>query len=92
MALVRLTHHLHQLFPQFRGKDVEVEASDVAGVVRALEAMAPGIAFYICDERARLRQHVHVFVGSRRITDPWKLSDPVDSGSKVFIMQALSGG
>ena len=92
MAHVQLTAHLFAFFPQLEGRDLEVEASTVAEVVQALEGMAPGFAFYVCDERGRLRQHVNVFVGQKRISDPWKLSDAVAPDSRVFIMQALSGG
>jgi hypothetical protein len=64
----------------------------VADVVRAVEARAPGFAFYVCDERGRLRQHVNIFVGEDRVRDRATLSDPVEPGSRVLILQALSGG
>jgi sulfur-carrier protein len=92
MATVELTKHLFQFFPHLEGKELVVEAATVAEVVRGLEAIAPGIAFYLCDERGRLRQHVNVFIGEEPVTDRRDLSDRVDAGSRVFIMQALSGG
>lgn len=92
MASVTLTTHLYRFFPQLEGEDLEIEATTVAEVVAALEERAPGIAFYICDERGRLRKHVNIFVGEDQVKDPWRLSDPVESGTRVFIMQALSGG
>ena len=92
MARVVVTRHLFSFFPQLEGKALEVEAETVAGVVEALERMAPGFAFYVCDERGRLRTHVNIFVGKHRIADRARLSDPVDRDSKVSIMQALSGG
>lgn len=92
MVQVQLTRHLFAYFPQLEGQVLEVEATDVAGVVRALEARAPGIGFYICDERGRLRPHVNVFVGNTLIRDRRNLSDPVNAGDKVSILQALSGG
>lgn len=92
MAAVVLTSHLYRFFPDLEGEDLVVEASTVAEVVAAIEARAPGFAFYICDERGRLRRHVNIFVGEDRVRDPWELSDPVDASSRVFIMQALSGG
>ena len=64
----------------------------MAEVVRELGRVAPGIAFYICDERGRLRQHVNIFVGDERIADREKLSDRVGPDSRIFVMQALSGG
>lgn len=89
---VQLTRHLFAYFPQLDGQLLEVEATDVAGVVRALEARAPGIGFYLCDERGRLRPHVNVFIGNTLIRDRRNLSDTVSAGDKVSILQALSGG
>ena len=92
MPTVELTSHLVQFFPPLEGRSLEVEATTVAEVVRAMEKIAPGFAFYVCDERGRLRQHVNVFVGNERIADRATLSDPVEPGSRVWILQALSGG
>lgn len=89
---VQLTRHLFSFFPALEGKALEVEAATVAEVIRELERLAPGFAFYVCDERGRLRQHVNVFVGEEPIADRGRLSDPVAPGGRVFIMQALSGG
>jgi len=92
MAKVELTRHLFRFFPTLEGQELEVEASTVAEVVRGLERLAPGIAFYICDERGRLRQHVNIFVEDERIADREKLSDPIAPNARVFVLQALSGG
>ena len=92
MARVELTRHLYQFFPQLEGKEIVVEATTVADVVREMERIAPGFAFYVCDERGRLRRHVNIFVEELSIGDRARLSDPVEPASRVFIMQALSGG
>jgi hypothetical protein len=92
MATVELTKHLHQFFPDLEHKTIEVEANTVAEVVQALDRIAPGIAFYLCDERGCLRRHVNIFVGEDSIADRGRLSDRVSADSRVFIMQALSGG
>lgn len=92
MVQVQLTRHLFAYFPQLDGQLLEVDAADVAGVVRALEARAPGIGFYLCDELGRLRPHVNVFIGNTLIRDRRNLSDTVTAGDKVSILQALSGG
>lgn len=89
---VQLTRHLFAFFPQLDGQTLEVEAIDVAGVVRALEARAPGIGLYVCDERGRLRPHVNIFIGNALIRDRRGMSDAVTAGDKVSILQALSGG
>lgn len=92
MAKVELTRHLYQFFPQLEGKELTVEAATVADVVREMERIAPGFAFYVCDELGRLRRHVNIFVEDVSIGDRQRLSDPVAPASRVFIMQALSGG
>jgi hypothetical protein len=89
---VELTDHLHRFFPSLRGRTITVEARTVAEVVRALEEMAPGFAFYVCDETGRLRRHVNVFVGDERIRDRATLGDAVAPTDRVTIFQALSGG
>jgi molybdopterin synthase sulfur carrier subunit len=92
MAKVELTKHLFQFFPHLEGKELVVEAATVADVVRGLDAIAPGIAFYLCDERGRLRPHVNVFIGEEAVIDRRELSDRIEADSRVTIMQALSGG
>ena len=92
MPSVDLTSHLYQFFPALRGRSLSVEGRTVAEVVRAVDAIAPGFAFYVCDEAGRLRRHVNVYVGEKPIADRGALGDAVEPGSRVLIVQALSGG
>lgn len=92
MARIELTKHLKALFPALEAAPFELDVTSVAQAVAALEALAPGVAFYICDERGRLRRHVNVFVDQEMICDRTLLSDALSSASDVFIAQALSGG
>jgi sulfur-carrier protein len=92
MARVELTRHLYRFFPHLEGKEIVVDATDIAGVIRGLERLAPGFAFYVCDELGRLRTHVNVFIEEERLVDRVRLSDRIQPGSRVFILQALSGG
>ena len=92
MARVELTRHLFQFFPALDGQELSVEGSTVAEVLEGLEAIAPGIGFYICDERGQLRRHVNVFVDEQSVRDRGRLSDAVQAESRIFIAQALSGG
>jgi molybdopterin synthase sulfur carrier subunit len=92
MVKVELTPHLFTFFPDLKGRELRVEAQNVAQAVRELDRLAPGIGSYICDERGSLRTHVNIFVGENRVNDRQRLTDPVPSGSCVYIMQALSGG
>lgn len=92
MATVELTRHLYSFFPHLQGQTITVQAATVAQVIQELERLAPGIGFYLCDERGRLRMHVNVFVNSELIRDRGRLSDPVAPDAQVHILQALSGG
>jgi molybdopterin synthase sulfur carrier subunit len=92
MVTVHLTNHLYAFFPHLEGKELKVDAATVAEVIRALETLAPGIGFYLCDERGRLRTHVNVFVDKQIIRDRRSLSDPVGDSAEVHVLQALSGG
>jgi len=92
MVRVELTRHLFQFFPDLEGQRLDVDGASVREVIDAMEARAPGFAFYVCDERGRLRQHVNVFVGPERVRDRATLTDPVPPGASVHILQALSGG
>ena len=92
MARVELTRHLYAFFPLLEGKEISVDATTVAEVVRAMEKLAPGFAFYVCDERGSLRRHVNIFIEEARILDRVRLTDRVEPQSRVFILQALSGG
>jgi hypothetical protein len=92
MARVELTRHLFSFFPGLQGRELVVAGATVAEVVAGLDALAPGIRFYLCDERGRLRQHVNIFVGDERVNDRATLTDPLAPDSRLFILQALSGG
>lgn len=92
MVHVHLTRHLYAFFPHLEGRDLAVEGSTIGEVVKALEGVAPGLGFYVCDELGRLRTHVNIFVDKQMIRDRRGLSDPVPAGGHVHIMQALSGG
>lgn len=92
MPTVHLTRHLYTFFPHLEGRALEVPGATVAEVLLALEGLAPGIGFYVCDERGRLRTHVNVFIGKSMVKDRQRLSDPVAPTDAIHIIQALSGG
>jgi predicted phage tail protein len=92
MPHVELTRHLFEFFPQLAARELDVEARTAAEVVRALEALAPGFAFYVCDEHGALRPHVNLFIGNDPVVDRRTLGDPVEPDSRVHILQALTGG
>ena len=90
MAVVKFTPNLKRFFPDLC--EVEVEGTTVADVVAAVDARWEGLADYIIDERGALRKHVNIFIGEDLINDKQGLSDAVSQNTRVYIMQALSGG
>ena len=70
----------------------EVRGATVREVLDAVFAQAPVLRSYVVDDQGGLRQHMRVFVDGEAMVDREKLSDPVDDGAEVFVMQALSGG
>ncbi len=92
MATVCFARHLYRFFPSLEGKNIIVDAATVAEAVQGLEKQCPGLAFYIVDERGALRTHVNIFVEEELIADRQALSDRLRPDSKLYIMQALSGG
>lgn len=90
MAYVKFTPNLKRFFPDLTS--IDVDASTVADVVKAVDSRWQGLAAYIVDEHGVLRQHVNIFIGDELIKDKKTLSDAVDSDTQIYIMQALSGG
>lgn len=61
-------------------------------VFKEIESIYPGLQSYVLDEQGSLRRHVNIFIDGRMISDRNNLSDVINAGSEIYIMQALSGG
>jgi sulfur-carrier protein len=90
MPHVQFTSHLRRFFPDLH--PLHVPGETVAEVVAALDRRFPGLARYVVDDQGALRKHVNIFIGDELVRDRQRLSDPLSEESRVFIMQALSGG
>lgn len=90
MPTVKFTYALKRFFPDLG--DLDVIADDLPAVIDAVEKDFPGLKKYVLDEQGALRKHVNIFVDGELIRDRRQLTDAVQKGSEVFIMQALSGG
>jgi molybdopterin converting factor small subunit len=84
---VSLPAPLVQLFPG-AVRQLEVEATSVAGVVAALEARWPGMRDRLCDSTPRLRRQINVFVEGERA----EFATPLAPGARVIVMMAIVGG
>jgi hypothetical protein len=89
LAVVAFTENLrrHVACPT-----VEASGTTVREVLGQIFAENPRLGGYVLDERGALRKHMVVFVDGRQITDRESLSDEVEAGSELYVMQALSGG
>jgi molybdopterin converting factor small subunit len=72
--------------------DAEVEGATVRAVLDAVFAGNPPLRGYVLDDQGALRKHMTIFVDGKQVADRAGLSDPVDAGSEIYVMQALSGG
>ncbi|MPZ87697.1 MAG: molybdopterin synthase sulfur carrier subunit [Nitriliruptorales bacterium] len=71
---------------------VEVEGGTVGEIVKALDAVHPGIGERILDGNGQVRRFVNVFVDDEDIRFGEGLSTPVRDGATVSIIPAVAGG
>jgi len=72
--------------------EVEVDASNVQGVIDALEGRYKGVKSRLCDEDGRLRSYVRVFVNGEDARGLGDAKAPLKSGDSVSIVPAIAGG
>ena len=71
---------------------VETDAADLRSALdRAFDAH-PRLRGYVLDEQGCLRENVVIFIDGQRTRERERLDDPLAPLSKVYILQALSGG
>ena len=68
------------------------DGATVAAALDALFAQEPHARGYVLDEQGRLRKHVCIFVDGKRLPHAAALTHAVGPNSKLYVMQALSGG
>ncbi len=90
MAHVKFTPNLKRFFPDL--SELEVDAATVADIIPAVDARWRGLGDYIIDEQGALRKHVNIFIGDELLRDKRRLSDKISADTRIYIMQALSGG
>jgi hypothetical protein len=82
--------------PQLRRFTTTPELDTPAGTLReALEdafVLNPQLRGYVLDDQGHLRANVVAFIDGRRSRDREAQSDVLGADSKVYVLQALSGG
>jgi molybdopterin converting factor small subunit len=70
----------------------EAEGATVREVLEAVFAANARARAYVLDEQGALRRHMAIIVDGRIRAARGKLSDPVEDGATIHVLQALSGG
>jgi sulfur-carrier protein len=70
----------------------EIDARTLGDALEAVFAEHPRLRGYVLDDQGSLRKHLSVFVDGRPVRDRRHLSDALGEESRVYVVQALSGG
>jgi sulfur-carrier protein len=89
MPSVAFTPHLRRFLEV---PNVETRALVLRGALEDAFAANPRLRGYVLDDQGHLRPNVVVFVDGVRSADRVALADALQPGSRVFVLQALSGG
>jgi sulfur-carrier protein len=86
VPVVRLRAPLSELAGGIR--ELELEGSTVAEVLKALEQRHPDVKGWILDERGLIREHINVFVNK----DYGREDTAVAPSDRLHVLPAISGG
>ena len=71
---------------------VECEASDISGLLDALDEKYPGIKGRLCDDEGKLRRFINFYVNSEDIRFLDGQTTALNDGDEVSIVPAVAGG
>jgi molybdopterin synthase sulfur carrier subunit len=71
---------------------VDVQASDLAGAIAALDARYPGFKDRLLDENGELRQFVNVYLNDEDVRLGSGLKAKVGDKDEISIVPAVAGG
>jgi hypothetical protein len=89
MAEVHFTSWLRQVVPD---GPLQATGVTVGAALDALFSERPHVRGYVLDEQGRLRKHVCIFADGVRLPHQVALGQTIRADSKLYVMQALSGG
>lgn len=89
MARIAFTSQLQRFT---RTPQLDTPAPTLRAALDAAFALNPQLRGYVLDDQGKLRAHVVVFIDGQRSRDRVALSDPLAEHSRVYVLQALSGG
>jgi molybdopterin synthase sulfur carrier subunit len=71
---------------------VDVEATDLATAIAALDARYPGFKDRLLDEKGELRQFVNVYLNDEDVRLGAGLNEKVGAKDEISIVPAVAGG
>ncbi len=89
MAEIHFTSHLRNLVPH---GPLSAPGATVGEALSNLLAAEPHVRSYVLDDRGELRKHVCIFADGERLARDGALSRSIGPDTKLYVMQALSGG
>jgi molybdopterin synthase sulfur carrier subunit len=72
--------------------EVEVEASDLASLIAALDDRHRGVRDRLLDPSGALRRHVRIFVNDEDVRSLQQEATKLSPGDRVAIVPAIAGG
>lgn len=72
--------------------EIDCGAATLRDALGIAFAANPRLRGYVLDDQGHLRRHVVVFIDGARLRDRAMLDVPLQAGSTVHVLQALSGG
>jgi len=85
MAQIIFTQQLARFLPV---PTLETSAASLRAALDGAFAANPRLGAYVLDEQGQLRANVVVFIDGKRSD----LDEPLRQDSKIYVLQALSGG
>jgi sulfur-carrier protein len=89
MPEVHFTSHLRNLVPD---GPLAASGATVGEALANLIAAQPHIRGYVLDDQGALRKHVCIFADGERLQHAAALTRRIGPDTKLYVMQALSGG
>ncbi len=89
MAEIHFTAWLRTIVPD---GPKQADGASVGAALEALFQAEPHVRSYVLDEQGRLRKHVCIFADGKRLPHAAALIYAIGPNSKLYVMQALSGG
>ena len=72
--------------------EVQTHAATLREALAAAFEINPRLRGYVLDDQSHLRANVVVFIDGARVRDRASLADALGPDSRVYVLQALSGG